>query len=68
MNFAPQGIEKLHYWRRLLTMPLVAIGGIHLENLPQVLQTKVDGIAVISAITQADDPEQAIVAFRNLIG
>lgn len=56
MPFQPQGIEKLHRWRRTLPYPLVAIGGINLERLPDVLSTKVDGIAMISAITHASDP------------
>ena len=42
--------------QQTLNYPLVAIGGINLDNLSQVLATKVNGIAMISAITQADDP------------
>jgi hydroxymethylpyrimidine kinase/phosphomethylpyrimidine kinase/thiamine-phosphate diphosphorylase len=53
MPFAPQGIPALHRWRRTLNYPLVAIGGINLDRLPDVLSTKVDGVAMISAITKA---------------
>lgn len=53
---APQGIDQLKRWRRLLSCPLVAIGGITLARVPAILATNVDGIAMISAITQADDP------------
>lgn len=59
MSFSPQGIERLKHWRRTLKYPLVAIGGITQERLLDVLETGVDGIALISAITQADDPEGA---------
>ena len=55
MSFAPQGIENLQRWRRTLSYPLVAIGGINHEKLADVIATKVDGIAMISAITQAKD-------------
>lgn len=56
MSFQAQGIQQLSYWRRMLDYPLVAIGGITLERLNDVLQSGVDGVAVISAITQANDP------------
>lgn len=56
MSFQAQGVQQLNYWRRMLDYSLVAIGGITLERLSDVLQTGVHGIAVISAITQANDP------------
>jgi len=56
MTFPPQGIEKLAAWRKKIHCPLVAIGGINRENINAVLSTNVDGIALISAITQAADP------------
>ncbi len=52
MPFLPQGVEKLRRWRRTLNYPLVAIGGINSENLDEILETNVDGIAIMSAITQ----------------
>ena len=59
MAFQPQGLSGLQYWRTQLSHPLVAIAGIHSHNIDEVLSCmdiKRDGIAVISAITQADDP------------
>jgi hydroxymethylpyrimidine kinase/phosphomethylpyrimidine kinase/thiamine-phosphate diphosphorylase len=55
----PQGLAKLKCWRRTLKYPLVAIGGINPSRVPEVLSSGVDGIALISAITQAEDPERA---------
>lgn len=65
MAFGPQGVEKLAYWQALLGShyPLVAIGGISLERLPNILATGVDGVAVISAVTQAEDPERVVGVF-----
>lgn len=54
MPFAPQGIEYLQRWRRTLDYPLVAIGGINLARIAEVQQTGIDGIALISAISQTD--------------
>ncbi|APR99748.1 thiamine phosphate synthase [Pajaroellobacter abortibovis] len=56
MATAPQGIDMLMRVREKIPLPLVAIGGINLSNIDWILQTQVDGIAMISAITQAEDP------------
>lgn len=57
MKFHPQGIVNLIRWRKILkNYLLVAIGGINQQNIQEVIETGVDGIAVISAITHADDP------------
>ena len=57
MPFAPQGLENLKHWRTLVDRPLVAIGGISLLNINEILKCKVDGFSVISAVTQANDPQ-----------
>lgn len=44
------GIETLRQARSLIDKPLVAIGGIDAENLAEVLQTGVDGVAVIGSL------------------
>ena len=41
-------------------IPIVAIGGINLERAPEVLATGVDSIAVVTAITEAKSPEEAV--------
>ncbi|WP_342219633.1 thiamine phosphate synthase [Rickettsiella endosymbiont of Miltochrista miniata] len=63
MSFQPQGIEQLKCWRRTLSYPLVAIGGINLDRLPDIIKSKVDGVSVISVITQASDPGAIIEEF-----
>jgi len=45
-------------------LPCVAIGGITAANAEQVRETGVDGIAVVSAICAAADPEAAATALR----
>lgn len=67
MSFNPQGIEQLQRWRRTLQYPLVAIGGISLERLPNILKTKVEGISLISAITKAADPVMVTKRFLKRI-
>lgn len=66
MSFSPQGISALKQWRRTLnSYPLVAIGGIDREKIHDVLATGVEGIAMISAITQAKDP---VAEVKTLLG
>lgn len=40
-------------------IPIVAIGGIHGNNIQAVMNTGVDGVAVVSAIIAAADPKAA---------
>jgi hydroxymethylpyrimidine kinase/phosphomethylpyrimidine kinase/thiamine-phosphate diphosphorylase len=48
-------------------IPIVAIGGINLERAPHVLATGVDSIAVVTAITEAEKPEQAVARLVECI-
>ncbi|MBL4941891.1 MAG: thiamine phosphate synthase, partial [Colwellia sp.] len=73
MNGQIQGIKNL---KQLLTLrpnntaqqiPVVAIGGISLERAPQVLATGVDSVAVVTAITQAEQPELVVKKFKQLM-
>lgn len=68
MPFEPQGVEKLQYWRRLLQHDsIVAIGGMNAENMQDVINTGVDGIAMISAITKANNPVEATYTLLNMM-
>ena len=63
MPYAPVGLVQLKEWAtQAAPYPVVAIGGISLERLPGVLAClggAHDGAAVVSAVTLADDPQQA---------
>jgi len=65
MPWYPQGLQGLQYWRHILDCPLVAIGGINNERFDIVAQTGVDGIAMITAITLAEDPVATTKAFSE---
>jgi thiamine-phosphate pyrophosphorylase len=53
----PKGIEMLHEVKKQVSIPVVAIGGIDLENISSVLQTGIDAVAVASAILTGDIEE-----------
>ncbi len=61
------GLEGLRALRALLAPPVVAIGGIQVGNAAEVMACGVQGVAVVSAICAARDPEAAARAFRHRI-
>jgi thiamine-phosphate pyrophosphorylase len=64
MRFAPQGIPKITEWkRRVGDIPLVAIGGIKLEQAPAIFAAGADSIAVVSDVTQNADPDARVRAW-----
>ena len=63
MPYAPVGLVQLADWAKQASpYPVVAIGGISLERMPGVLACGVDGVAVVSAVTLAADPQKAALA------
>ena len=64
MRFAPQGIPKITEWkRRIGSLPLVAIGGIKLEQAPAIFAAGADSIAVVSDVTGNADPDARVRAW-----
>jgi len=61
------GLDGLRGVRSLSRHPLVAIGGIDESNVADVVRTGADGIAVVSAICAAEDPEAAARRLRQRI-
>ena len=54
---APAGPELIRQISRLCDIPLIGIGGINEENLGEVLAAGATGVAVITRILDAADPE-----------
>jgi thiamine-phosphate pyrophosphorylase len=64
MRFAPQGIAKITEWKkRIGDIPLVAIGGIKLEQAREIFAAGADSIAVVSDVTQNADPDARVRAW-----
>lgn len=51
---------------RQFNLPVVAIGGITVERVPELLDSGADGVAVVSAIQSAPDPEAAARTLRTV--
>lgn len=63
----PLGFEGLAAVRAACPVPAVAIGGLKAEHASAVALTGVQGMAIVSAICGAADPEQAARAVRDAI-
>jgi thiamine-phosphate pyrophosphorylase len=61
------GLDGLAALRALLALPMVAIGGIDEANAAEVMARGVQGVAVVSAICGAEDPEAAARTLRRRI-
>lgn len=60
------GVSGLKLMREKIgNLPMVAIGGITLNNYNQCLENGADGIAVISSISEAEDIGQAVRKFLD---
>jgi len=61
------GIEGLKAIASISEHPIVAIGGINLNNAREIIGNGADAIAVVSAISAADNPQGAAQDLINII-
>jgi len=75
-SFFPSGVKPgavrapldlLSDAKRRIKLPLVAIGGITLDNAPQLIAAGADGVAVISALFDAPDVKLAARRLSKLL-
>ena len=62
------GVEMIKEIAPHLTIPFTVMGGIKITNINKVLQTGARKIAVVTAITMADDMAMAVRELRAVIG
>jgi len=65
---APQGLAKLAAVTRAVRTPVIAIGGITPERVPEVLDAGASGVGVITAILAAASPGDATKRFLEALG
>jgi thiamine-phosphate pyrophosphorylase len=61
------GIEGIKEITRLSKHPAVGIGSIKAHNAQDIIQAGADGVAVVSGICSADDPEKAASELREKV-
>lgn len=60
----PRGIDMLARVVQAVNVPVLAIGGITEQRIPQVLETKCAGVAVLSALMDSPEPERTARQMR----
>lgn len=66
-GYEPIGCDIIRQLRTRIDRPIVAIGGIRLRHVGEVIRAGAAGVAVISAIVGADDITAATAAFAAAI-
>jgi thiamine-phosphate pyrophosphorylase len=61
------GPERVADIAAAVDIPVVGIGGVDADNAGAVIEAGADGVAVITAITRADDPEAATRALGTVV-
>jgi thiamine-phosphate pyrophosphorylase len=61
------GLGGIRTIRQRTDKPLIAIGGMNISTIPEVIRAGADCIAVVSAICAADDPRKAARHLKNTI-
>ena len=66
-GYIPRGLEALREIRAAVSLPILAIGGISLGNVSEVIAAGATAPAVISAVVAAPDVAAAVTAFRERV-
>lgn len=61
------GLDGVTRLKAQTSFPLIAIGGITLDNTAEVIAAGADGIAVIAALHEATEPQQVAQQLKRLI-
>jgi thiamine-phosphate diphosphorylase len=64
----PVGPQRIREIKGSVNIPVFGIGGITAENAGEVMAAGADGVAVISAIAEADDVAEAARAMVRAVG
>lgn len=63
----PLGVEIIRKVKENVNIPVVAIGGISLDNIDEVMEAGADAVAVISAISGSGDITEMVTRFIEKI-
>ncbi len=66
-DYSPIGIEQIAEVHRRVHLPIFCIGGIKLENLPQVIAAGARRVVIVSGILLAKDVKEYARACKDLL-
>lgn len=62
----PSGIDLIRNIKKLVSIPIIAIGGINLSNAAEVVQAGADSLCAIAAVITKDNVQEEIEKFQKL--
>ncbi|NBI29311.1 thiazole tautomerase TenI [Chengkuizengella marina] len=62
-----RGLNELATITQKLQIPIIAIGGIKISNMNEVLTAGASGIAVMSGLLEAENPLEEVIRYRQLL-
>ncbi|OAB39999.1 thiamine phosphate synthase [Paenibacillus macquariensis subsp. defensor] len=63
----PRGTKVLEELVKKVPIPVIAIGGIKPENVHQIVATGAAGIAILSGITESNNPLKSVKEYREAL-
>ena len=60
-----KGISQLEDIVQAISIPVMALGGVQPEHVPELNKVKASGIAVMSGVMEAQDPLEAVRAYQD---
>lgn len=63
----PLGLEGITEFRKATNLPIIAIGGIDLDNVRDVVMAGADSVCAISATVATDNVEASVRKFEDII-
>jgi thiamine-phosphate pyrophosphorylase len=67
-DYLPIGLDQIREVHRQVSIPIFCIGGIKLENLPQVIAAGAKRVVIVSGLLQSDDPVDYARRAKHLLG
>ena len=67
-DYLPIGVDQIREVHRQVNIPIFCIGGIKVENLPQVIAAGAKRVVVVSGLLQSDNPAQYAQRAKRLLG
>jgi len=67
-DYKPIGLNEIREVHRQVKIPIFCIGGIKLENLPQVIAAGAKCVVIVSGLLQSGDPGDYARRVKQLLG
>src|SRR6202035_3343950 len=66
-DYSPIGLEEIARVHESVRIPIFCIGGIKLENLPNVIEAGARRVVIVSGLLQASDPAEYARSAKKLL-